>query len=109
MNVHGTAAGQEKVIAWIVSAGLPVRPTVLVTGYTVAGGYYNDNQLQIKSTKDEQGNEVREYIDKQGRTILKKVQAVPTSTVGFSLSNRDHWAQTYYVKIYAYNISIRWI
>jgi hypothetical protein len=47
----------------------------------------------IKSTKDEEGKEVREYTDKNGRVILKKVQAVSSPT----LSNKDHWAQTYYV------------
>jgi hypothetical protein len=47
--------------------------------------------LSIKSTKDEQGNEVREYVDKLGRTILKKVQAV----VGAALTDAAGWAQTY--------------
>src|SRR5690606_15797661 len=48
-------------------------------------------------TKDEEGNEVREYTNKIGQVILKKVQAVDTSTIDISLSNRNHWAQTYYV------------
>jgi RHS repeat-associated protein len=93
VNVHGTGTGQEKIIAWMINSNLPKRTTPLVTGYVVTGGYYASNQLSIKSTKDEQGNEVREYVDKQGRIILKKVQAVANPT----LSNRDHWAQTYYV------------
>ncbi len=95
VNVHGTAAGQEKVIAWMVNgSNLPVRTTPLVAGYVVTGGYYDSNQLSIKSTKDEEGREVREYTDKEGRVVLKKVQYVATSP---TLSNRDHWAQTYYV------------
>jgi RHS repeat-associated protein len=98
VNVHGTAAGQEKIIAWkINSSNMPVRPTVALAGYIVTpGGYYATGQLQIKSTRDEQGNEVREYTDKLGQVVLKKVQAVPTNTP-ISLSNRDHWAQTYYL------------
>jgi RHS repeat-associated protein len=96
VNAHGTSTNQEKVIAWIISAGLPIRTTNIVANYTVTGGYYANGQLSIKSTKDEHGNEMREYTDKQGRVVLKKVQLVPTSTP-ISLSNRDHWAQTYYV------------
>ncbi|MBX2954511.1 MAG: hypothetical protein KF846_00040 [Cyclobacteriaceae bacterium] len=94
INNHGTGTGQEKIIAWVMGdATNPVKRSGLVTGYVVTGGYYASGQLQIKSTKDEQGNEVREYTDKQGRVILKKVQAEPSP----SLSNAAHWAQTYYV------------
>ncbi len=95
INSHSTAssATQEKVIAWNVSvANLPVRATP-VAGYVVTGGYYASGQLQIKSTKDEEGNEVREYTDKLGRVILKKVQAA----VSNDLNNVTQWALTYYV------------
>jgi len=95
INSHSTAssATQEKVIAWNVSvANLPVRATP-VTDYVVTGGYYASGQLQIKSTKDEEGNEVREYTDKLGRVILKKVQAA----VSNDLNNVTQWALTYYV------------
>ncbi|MCC6836850.1 MAG: fibronectin type III domain-containing protein, partial [Cytophagales bacterium] len=93
INQHGTGAGQEKIIAWNINgSGNPVRATA-VTGYIVSGGYYANGQLSIKSTKDEHGNEVREYVNKSGQVILKKVQAVVPAT----LSNREHWAQTYYV------------
>jgi RHS repeat-associated protein len=94
-NIHGTGTDQEIIIAWKVSSNLPVRSAV-VSGAIVTGGYYATGQLSIKSTRDEQGNEVREYLDKEGKVLLKKVQAVPTSTP-VSLSNRAHWAQTYYV------------
>lgn len=95
INSHSTAssATQEKVIAWTVSAGnLPVRAT-LVAGYILTGGYYANGQLQIKSTKDEEGNEVREYTDKLGRVILKKVQAAAST----DLNNLTQWALTYYI------------
>lgn len=94
VNAHGTAAGQEQVIAWKVHAatGLPIGETAV--NASVSGGYYTTGQLSIKSTKDEQGNEVREYTDKEGRTILKKVQAAG----GIAQTNNDsHWAMTYYI------------
>ncbi|MEQ1588064.1 MAG: M23 family metallopeptidase, partial [Cyclobacteriaceae bacterium] len=95
INSHntGSSSTQEKVIAWTVSVGnLPIRvaPTA---GYIVTGGYYASGQLQIKSTKDEEGNEVREYTDKRGRVILKKVQAAAST----DLNNLTQWALTYYV------------
>jgi RHS repeat-associated protein len=92
-NVDGTGAGQEKIIAWKVNvSNMPERESV-IAGYTVTGGYYDSRQLMVSSTKDEQGNEVREYTDKAGKVILKKVQAIAAPT----LSNKDHWAQTYYI------------
>lgn len=93
VNVDGTAAGQERVIAWTIDGNsMPVRGTP-AAGYILTGGYYATGQLSVKSTKDEQGNEVREYTDKEGRTVLKKVQAV----AGAVLSNASQWAQTYYI------------
>ncbi|MCE7864499.1 MAG: hypothetical protein DYG99_13235, partial [Bacteroidetes bacterium CHB5] len=95
INQHstGSSATQEKVIAWdINSSGMPVRTTP-VTGYIETGGYYSTGQLSIKSTKDEQGNEVREYTNKSGQVILKKVQAA-TST---NLNSTTEWALTYYL------------
>lgn len=92
-NVDGTQTGQERVICWDINgSGMPVRNAV-VAGYTVTGGYYATGQLSIKSTKDEEGREVREYTDKLGHMILKKVQYVTNPTI----SDRTHWTQTYYV------------
>lgn len=93
INVHGIGSGQEQIIAWKVDVAseLPVRITQ-VNSYT-SGGYFTSGQLSIKSTMDEQGREVREYTNKQGQVILKKVQYVEAAT----LSNKDHWAQTYYI------------
>jgi hypothetical protein len=93
VNVNGTTAAQEQVIAWkLDAAGLPIRETAVNTA--VSGGYYTTGQLAIKSTKDEQGNEVREYTNKEGQTILKKVQAIAGSP---SLNDINAWAQTYYI------------
>src|SRR5262249_30901251 len=57
-------------------------------GFIKAGrtSYYSANQLSKKRTKDEQNNEVIEYADKDGHTILKKVQATATT-----------YAQTQYI------------
>jgi len=95
INTHNTgiSATQEKVIAWTVSAGNLLERATPVTGYIETGGYYASGQLQIKSTKDEEGNEVREYTDKLGRVILKKVQAAAST----DLNNLTQWALTYYV------------
>ena len=94
VNIHGTSEGQEKVIAWTTDANGAPTKAAAVLGYVESGGYYSNGQLSIKSTKDEQGIEVREYVDKEGRTILKKVQAVS----GIAQTNNDsHWAMTYYI------------
>lgn len=39
-----------------------------------AAAYYDAGQLQAKITTDEEGNEVREYTDKLGHLVCKKVQ-----------------------------------
>lgn len=67
----------------------PVVPNATYpTGFVKIGNpaFYNPNQLIKTKTKDEQGNEVIEFVDKEGRVILKKVQADVTT-----------YAQTYYV------------
>lgn len=95
-NTHSTASSstQEKVIAWkLDAAGLPIRATEL-TGYIQTGGYYNTNQLSIKSALDERGNAVREYVNKTGQTVLKKVQVVNDST---NLNSTTDWSLTYYI------------
>ncbi len=97
INAHSTSANDtaETVIAWrINSSNRPARRAE-ATGYVTSTGCYANNQLTIKIVKDEQGNAVREYTNKQGQVILKKVQAkAPDST---NLNSADGWALTYYV------------
>ncbi len=94
INENGTIADQEKVIAWIIGNSTnPILRALPKTNNITTGGYYASGHLQIKSTKDEQGNEVREYVDREGRTILKKVQAVTTPV----LNTAAHWTSTYYI------------
>lgn len=94
LNTHGTGSSttQEKVIAWHISSGVPARAAVAVN-HVVTGGYYANGQLSIRSTKDEHGNEVREYINKSGQIILKKVQVSASS----NLNSTTEWALTYYL------------
>ncbi|MGE0773082.1 MAG: DUF6443 domain-containing protein [Cyclobacteriaceae bacterium] len=88
INQHGTGSGQEQVIVWDVNgSGLPVRRTSL------NAGYYPNGELSISSIRDEAGNETREYKNKEGQVVLKKVQYVASPV----LSNKDHWTQTYYI------------
>ncbi|NJM26090.1 MAG: hypothetical protein HC859_11990, partial [Bacteroidia bacterium] len=53
-------------------------------------GYYEANQLMANKTIDEHNNEVIEYVDKQGRTVLKKVQYKEES-------GTKYYAETYYI------------
>lgn len=45
-----------------------------VNALVTNGGYYGAGQLVIKKSTDEQGNDILEYSDKQGRVVCKKVQ-----------------------------------
>ncbi len=87
VNVDGTGPNQERIINWqLDGSGQPIK-----SGSN--SGFYLTGKLNIKSIKDENGRETREYVDVLGRTILKKVQAVDTPT----LNDPNHWAQTYYI------------
>ncbi|NBW34920.1 MAG: hypothetical protein EBR30_07860 [Cytophagia bacterium] len=66
-------------------------------GTATAPVFYPANQLYKNKTKDEQGNQVIEYVDKEGRTVLKRVQVV-TGNPSTTDTNRDtNWASTYYI------------
>lgn len=101
INQHNTVASstQEKIIVWAInSSGMPLRAGV-ISGYVVTGGYYASGQLSIKSTKDEEGNEVREYTNKSGQVILKKVQATTAAASNLNdlTGTNAGWALTYYL------------
>ncbi|HPM32590.1 MAG TPA: DUF6443 domain-containing protein, partial [Chryseolinea sp.] len=89
-NTHGlgNTLNEEKIILWKLNNKLPERNTALNSGY------YSTGSLLIKSIKDEQGNEVREYTDRFGQIVLKKVQVKGTVT---SLNDPTQWALTYYL------------
>ncbi|MCH6200222.1 DUF6443 domain-containing protein, partial [Aquiflexum sp. LQ15W] len=93
-NINGTGTGQEQVIAWTINgSGNPVRMAA-VAGYILTGGYYTSGQLSVKSTTDENGNISREYTDKSGRLILKKIYEAGNIQ---ALNSHINWNQTYYV------------
>jgi hypothetical protein len=56
---------------------------------TSTAQYYAVNQLRVNKTKDEHNHEVIEYIDKEGRMLLKKVESVENGVTVF--------AETYYL------------
>lgn len=66
-------------------------------GTTAAPVYYAANQLFKNKTKDEQENQVIEYVDKEGRTILKRVQAVVGNPSTADNLRHTNWASTYYI------------
>jgi|GEM_PF-4989449 len=93
-NVHGTAANQERIIAWKANDSGQLTVREVITNYIEAGGYYSTGQLNVKQVIDEQGHVVREYTDKNGVLILKRVQAIETTP---ATNNDGHWAETYYI------------
>jgi hypothetical protein len=55
-----------------------------------AANYYSAKELHASKTKDEHNHEVIEYVDKEGRTLLKKVETVDEN-------GATTYAETYYV------------
>jgi RHS repeat-associated protein len=49
-------------------------------------GYYADGLLMLKHVWDEHGNEIKEFTDKEGHIILKRIQ-----------DGASTWAETYYI------------
>jgi RHS repeat-associated protein len=62
-----------------------------ITTYTTSANYA-PGQLFKNITLDEQNNQVVEFKDMEGKTILKKVQAAPSVTDGYT-----GWLCTYYI------------
>ncbi|WP_185153394.1 DUF6443 domain-containing protein, partial [Fulvivirga lutimaris] len=60
-----------------------------------AANNYAPAELYKNVTIDESGNRVIEFVDKLGRTILKRVQAVDSPNL--TTYNIGEWADTYYV------------
>jgi hypothetical protein len=89
----------DEVLLWSYTSPTTALPLGLVnTGNGTTPVYYLANQLRKNKTKDEQHHEVIEYIDKEGHTLLKRVQATSTSNASTTDSNRDtNWASTYYI------------
>lgn len=69
-----------------------VRRWVAGTGSASSPGVYSNNELMVTITADEEQNQVREFTDKLGRTVLKRVQKSTGTADG-----RTNWLSTYYV------------
>ncbi|MEO5890619.1 MAG: DUF6443 domain-containing protein [Ferruginibacter sp.] len=71
----------DNVVVWNVASA---TAAFNVSQFTRAG-YYGSGLLTIKHKIDEHGNEIKEYLDKEGKLILKRIQ----DNIG--------WTQTYYI------------
>lgn len=58
----------------------------------LSAGVYAAGQLYKNVTKDERGNSVVEFNDKEGRIVLKKVELI-----GGAADGHNKWLSTYYV------------
>ncbi|UII30778.1 DUF6443 domain-containing protein [Fulvivirga ulvae] len=83
-EINTTNDGVEN---WDISGDLPVSQGIFSN--TVGNGN-TIGQLAKTITTDEEGHQVLEFVDKQGQTVLKRVQ---THKNGFS----EEWADTYYI------------
>lgn len=84
----------ELIIAWKINGNALPEVMQPLQGFVETGGYYSANQLYIKSTFDEEGHAVREYTNKLGQVVLKKVQVESGSP---NLNSSTGWASTYYI------------
>jgi hypothetical protein len=80
-NGYETNTSGDAVKAWTYTA-----PTASTSLYLAPAGLYPVSQLHKGKTKDEQGNQIFEFKNKEGKTYLKKVQAP-----------NGEWAETYYI------------
>jgi RHS repeat-associated protein len=77
----------SEVLFWTYTYPTASYPMGFVNASTgITALYYPANTLYKNKSKDEQQNELIDYKDKEGRIILKKVQAP-----------NGEWAETYYI------------
>lgn len=85
----------DSVCIWTIGYdGLTYRNDDVNTNIPVSGGMYKTGELYKHVTKDEHGNAIVEYKDKEGQVVMKKVQA---GEVSGDYSGHDNWLCTYYV------------
>jgi len=89
-NTDGTSANQEKVKIWTLTAVTLNSKTEYLLSSTAS---YPSNSLYVNVTKDEMNRQVREYKDKQGKVVLKKVQESTTANIHLD----NEWTLTYYI------------
>ncbi len=71
----------DNVVVWNVATSTVAFNISQIT----RNGYYSGGQLKVKITINEQGNAIKEFTDKDGQLILKRVQ------------DNTGWAETYYI------------
>jgi RHS repeat-associated protein len=64
---------------------------------TYTSATYAEGQLYKNITSDEQGKQVIEFKDKEGKVVLKKVQLTAANDDGSTGSSHAGWLCTYYV------------
>lgn len=69
-----------------------VRRWTAGTSSASSPGVYGNNTLRVTIITDEKGNQVREFTDKLGRVVLKRVQKASSTA-----DARTNWLNTYYV------------
>ena len=89
-NTDGTSTNQEKVKIWTLTAVTLNSKTEYLLSSTAS---YPSNSLYVNVTKDEMNLQVREYKDKQGKVVLKKVQESATANINVD----NEWTLTYYI------------
>ena len=72
----------DSVVIWNVASATAAYDVIQIT----RAGYYADGLLTVKHTWDEHGGEIKEYTDKEGNIILKRIQDAAST-----------WTQTYYI------------
>jgi RHS repeat-associated protein len=92
-NSNGLDADQELLLRWSIELA-PVASGINDFILTYSGAVYDNGALQVTITTDENGKQMRQYTDKQGKTIIKKVQYVQASP---QTNNDSDWAITYYL------------
>jgi len=90
VNVDGTDTNQEKVKIWTLTPVTLNSKTEYILSSTE---YYASGSLYVNVTKDEENREVREYTDKLGKVVLKKVQENTTAATNVDTD----WTLTYYI------------
>jgi RHS repeat-associated protein len=90
-NADGLDDGEETITKWTVQTVTLNSKTEYIIS---AGGSYASGSLYVKVSKDEENRQVREYTDKLGNVVLKKVQYVSSDPV---LAAEAHWTLTYYI------------
>ena len=81
-NLNGTAVGRERVIIWGITNNLPDSLR-----------FYPSGNLLINVSTDEEGHEIREFTDRRGRMVLKKVQVATTAQI----NDNNDYLLTYYI------------